>query len=315
MNLTLAICIASHNRLPELQRTLPALAALEPAPDEIWVTADGCTDGTVDWVQREYPQIRLVIHPQARGSIASRTEMGLATTCDIFLSLDDDSYPIERDAVARLKSLFAANAALAVAEFPQRTDEDPESLTALTLGEERFIGSYANSGAAIRRSVFAELGGYPAFFFHAYEEPDFALRCAAAGWEVRFETVLTIRHHWTSLMRNEIRTHQRHARNEAWSAILRCPLPWLPLILLFRLVRQFAYALRRGTSWWTQEPNWWWQMIANSGPAWKGRRPISWKAYLGWMRLIRSPHNDRALYQATFGTTSPRPPEIPRSAS
>lgn len=46
MSLRVAICIATHNRRDELIRTLGVLAGLDPAPDEVLVAADGCTDGT-----------------------------------------------------------------------------------------------------------------------------------------------------------------------------------------------------------------------------------------------------------------------------
>jgi GT2 family glycosyltransferase len=216
--------------------------------------------------------------------------------------LDDDSYPLERDAVARIRKLFEQNPRLAVAEFPQRTDENPETLTATEFPTAHFIGSYANSGAAIRQSVFEALGGYPDFFFHAYEEPDFALRCLAAGWETRFEPSLTVRHHWTALMRNEIRTHHRHARNEVWSAILRCPWPWLPWVLLFRLMRQALYAVRRGKAWIVAEPQWWHHAVTGWKPVWEQRQPVPWRTYLAWMRLVRAPHDDRAKLIREFGS-------------
>ena len=104
--------------------------------------------------------------------------MAAATTCEIFLSLDDDSYPIETDAIARIRDLFEKNAWLAVTEFPQRTDENPETLTATDFGAAKFIGSYANSGAAIRTVAFRELGGYPDFFFFPPTKSR-TLRCAA----------------------------------------------------------------------------------------------------------------------------------------
>jgi glycosyltransferase involved in cell wall biosynthesis len=82
--LPVAICIATHNRLPELERTLPAIRALDPAPDEVIVTADGCSDGTVDWILKNYPEVVLIVHETAKGSIVSRTKMGLQTKCAIF---------------------------------------------------------------------------------------------------------------------------------------------------------------------------------------------------------------------------------------
>lgn len=294
----IAVCITSHNRRGELARTLGEVAALVPAPAEMIVVADGCQDDTADFVRREYPQARLLVHEQARGSVASRNEMGRTTTCDVFLSLDDDSHPVERDTIGRIAELFEKNPRLAVAEFPQRTDEHPPSLEQTDFGPGRFIGSYANSGAAIRRTAFEELGGYEDAFFHMYEEPDFALRCCAAGWQVRFEPCLHIRHHWTSSQRSEVRNHHRHARNEWWSVLMRCPLPWALGVAAFRSARQFGYAIRRG--WALREPVWWWQAMKGVGTCLRRRRALPWKKYRAWMRLVRTPHSDAARWEGDF---------------
>jgi len=301
MSLRVAICITTHNRRAELERTLKQIAAFKPQPDELLIVADGCTDGTEELVRNSRPEARLIIHEQGRGSIPSRNEMAAATTCDIFLSLDDDSHPIEADAIERIRGLFEKNTRLAVAAFPQRTDEFPETLAAPDFGGAKFTGSYANSGAAIRTSAFRELGSYPDFFFHAYEEPDFALRCVNAGWQVRFEPCVTVRHHFSGLERNEIRTHQRHARNELWSVLLRCPMPQLLAVAPFRAWRQFLYASKRGWSWVWREPAWWLQCIAGLGRCLKERYALPWARYRAWMELVRHPIEDATNWEAQFG--------------
>lgn len=304
MSLAVATCIATHNRREELARTLAEIARLDPPPDEILVLADGCTDGTAAWVRAEYPAIRLLEHATARGSIPSRNELAEASRCDIFISLDDDSHPIERDFIERVRQLFAANPRLAIASFPQRTDELPETLTATDFGPPLFIGSYANCAASVRRSIFLALGQYPGWFFHAYEEPDLALRCLAAGWEVRHETSLTVRHHFTPVERNEIRTHQRHARNELWSVLLRCPAPQCFAVAVLRVARQFGYACRRGLRWALREPQWWFAAACGVPRCIAERAPLPWDRYLAWMRLLRRPLTDRAEWAAQF---SPAP--------
>lgn len=300
MSLRVAICITTHNRRAELDRTLAQVAALSPRAEEILVVADGCSDGTVEFVRERHPGARLIVHEESCGSIPSRNEMAAATVCDIFLSLDDDSYPLEIDAIARIRELFEKEARLAVAEFAQRTDERPESLATIDFGRARFTGSYANSGAAVRKEAFMALGGYVDFFFHSYEEPDFALRCVNAGWQVRFEPCITIRHHFTSLQRNEIRTHHRHARNEIWSAFLRCPMPQLLAVAPFRAWRQFLYACKRGAAWVWREPAWWLQCFAGLGRCLKERRPLPWARYRAWMELLRHPIQDAAEWDAKF---------------
>ena len=302
--MTVAVCIATRNRRVELERTLAQLARLDPAPDEILIVADGCTDGTADFVREHYPQARLIVQEPARGSVASRNAMAAATACDVLLSVDDDSYPIETDAIAQIRVLFEKNARLAVAEFPQRTDERPQSLTQTDFGPARFVGFYANSGAAIRRAALVELGGYFEPFFHMYEEPDFALRCVCAGWQVRRELCVTVRHHWTAAERSEQRNHHRHARNELWSVLLRCPFPWLLVVAPFRIARQFYYACTRGLDWVLHEPAWWWQCLQGLAACVKNRAPLPWRTYRAWMNLVRAPHNDAARWAADF---TPRP--------
>jgi glycosyltransferase involved in cell wall biosynthesis len=71
----IGICITTHNRREELARTLGALQQLTPPADELLVCADGCTDGTVAWLQSAHPAVRLIEHAVSRGSIpvAQRT--------------------------------------------------------------------------------------------------------------------------------------------------------------------------------------------------------------------------------------------------
>jgi GT2 family glycosyltransferase len=296
-----AVCIATRNRCENLARTLAELARLSPPADEVLVLADGCTDSTVEMVRTRYPAVRLMVHEQARGSIPSRNEMAGATRCDIFLSLDDDSHPLEADFLARVAEHFAVRSQLAVVSFPQRSDEFPETLKATDFGPPRFVGSYANSGAAIRRSVFTRLGGYPGHFAHMYEEPDFALRCVCAGWEVWEDTSRTVRHHFTGTQRDEMRNHQRHARNELWSVWMRCPFPQVLAVSAFRIARQFGYAWSRGLRWAVREPQWWLAALVGLSRCLAERRPLSWARYAAWMQLVGHPIASEREWQEKFG--------------
>ena len=160
------------------------------------------------------------------GSVASRDRMMREARGDLVLALDDDSYPEQLDCIARIVPLFEQRPKLAVLHFPQRTDEYPETLAQTDFGPEHLTRSFANSGAVLRRSTYLQLPGFESRFFHMYEEPDYALQCVAAGYDVLFSPVITIRHHYSGQARDEMRIHHRHARNELWSTLMRCPFPF-----------------------------------------------------------------------------------------
>src|SRR2546430_12352261 len=94
--MTVSVIITTRDRATDLQRTCDAVMQLRPAPNEVLVTADGCTDGTVDMVADKFPEITLIANQPGIGSVASRDRMMREARRDLVLALDDDSYPEQR---------------------------------------------------------------------------------------------------------------------------------------------------------------------------------------------------------------------------
>ena len=283
--LDISLIITTQNRREELRRTLAVLRELSPQPREIIITADGCIDDTVDFVKAEAPHARLIINEKGCGSVASRDRMIREARGEIILSLDDDSYPEQRDCLARIAPLFEKQPRTAVLHFPQRSDEYPLSLACSDFGPVRFTRSFSCAGAALRRSAYLQLHGFEIIFFHAYEEPDYALQCVAAGWDIVFDPAITVRHHYSGTARNERRTHQRHARNEFWSTLLRVPFPYVVPVAAWRAFSQFLYACSRGPGWMVREPAWWLQALAGIPRCLRARKPVRWADYRRWLQL------------------------------
>jgi len=322
--MTVSVMITTKNRAADLQRTCRVLRTLNPAPLEILVTADGCTDDTIEMLKANALEmedgrgkteegsqkaevggqtisnvemlenrsqklgsgtLRLFVNEVGQGSVASRDRMMREARGDLVLALDDDSYPEQPECLALITVLFEQNPKLAIVHFPQRTDEYPETLTQTDFGPPRLTRSFANSGAMLRRSIYLQLPGFETAFFHMYEEPDYALQCVAAGYEVLFTPVVAIRHHYSGASRNEMRNHHRHSRNECWSTVMRCPMPQMPMLVLYRVLSQLFYACKRGPQWVFREPVWWWQALGGIKYCLQKRRPISWKKYREWLKL------------------------------
>src|SRR5947208_4838826 len=238
--------ITTRNRAEALERTCEIIAALNPAPDEVLITADGCADDTMHAVRRHLPRATVITNKNARGSVACRDVMMRQARGDLVFALDDDSYPQQMDCIALVSRFFEKNTKLAVLHFPQRSDEYPETLSQTDFGPEHLTRSFANSGAVLRRSTYLQLPGFEPRFFHMYEEPDYALQCVAAGYDVLFSAAITIRHHYSGQARDEMRVHHRHARNELWSTVMRCPFLFVLGMVAWRVISQFRYACKRG---------------------------------------------------------------------
>jgi GT2 family glycosyltransferase len=277
--------ITTRNRAADLRQTCDVVMRLRPAPIEVLVTTDGCTDETVAMVKAEMPNAKMIVNATGKGSVVSRDRMMREARGDLVFALDDDSYPEQLDCLARIVPSFEQRPELAVLHFPQRTDEYPETLAQTNFGLEHSTRSFANSGAVLRRSTYLQLPGFEPRFFHMYEEPDYALQCVAAGYDVLFSPILTIRHHYSGQARDEIRVHHRHARNELWSTLMRCPFPFAIGMVAWRVFSQFRYACKRGWSWVIREPAWWCQALAGVPYCLRKRRPVSWAGYKRWLSL------------------------------
>jgi N-acetylglucosaminyl-diphospho-decaprenol L-rhamnosyltransferase len=299
--MTFSIMITTRNRSSDLRRSLTRLNGLKPGPREILVCADECTDDTVTVVEQEFPGVRLLVNPQGLGSVASRDRLLHLVAGDWILSLDDDSYPLADDFFGQLLSIIGSHPEAAVITFPELREGGlyaSASKTPASVGH--YVSAYPNCAAVMNRQFYLQQPGFPPKFVHMYEEPDYTLQCYAAGAAVWFEPSLVIRHHLSAAQRQPVRRHHQNARNEMWSVWMRCPWPWLLLVSLFRVWRQFRYACSEGMDWAIREPCWWLQALRGLPACRRNRLPIPWRCYLAWMKLARRSISSAAGIKKVF---------------
>lgn len=296
-----SIAIATLNRREDLRATLLELQKLVPAPLEIIVCLDGCTDGSREMLCN-FPFVTVIENASPSGSVFSRDRLFRMARGDLIVSLDDDSFPTQPDFVKRLCELATKYPEAGVFAFQEIRPESRDDRPFKSPHAQGFVASYANCAGAIRSRLYGDLASYPVFFFHMYEEPDFCLQTYAKGLGVFYDPSITVLHRYSHVGRNMIGRHHQHARNELLSVLLRCPLPHVFWVASYRILRQFVFALANGPAWAIREPIWWWQALKSSKQALRERRPVPWDTYWGWVRLARRPIPSSEKLAARFPT-------------
>ena len=295
------VVIPTYNRCHDLRFTCQQLQHLDPAPDEVIICLDGCTDSSRSMLASNFPSYRVIENYVAQGSIPSRDRAFRMATGDLIISLDDDSYPIDPAFITKVKALFDKHPQVGVFTFPEILDDQAADTKATLDPTPKYVRDFPNCAAVMRRCLYGDFAQYPTFFSHAYAESDYSLQLYANGYAVRFEPSLSIRHHFTPKERNMLTRHWLNARNELWSVLLRCPMPYVVGVVPLRVIRQFIFALGKGFGWWSREYRWWIPAAAGVRRCLAQRRPIPWKIYSAWLCLARKPALSLDELKASFG--------------
>ncbi|WP_342597484.1 glycosyltransferase [Cyanobacterium aponinum UTEX 3222] len=284
------IVIPTYNRCEDLERTCQKIKELDPPPDRVIICLDGCTDNSEIMLRQNFPSFDIIKNDSPQGSIASRDKAFSLVETDFILSLDDDSYPLDSDFIAKIPELFTKYPEAGVITFPEiRNNNLPASEKLSPSSPGCYVRDFPLCAAILQRKLYGTVAQYPAFFSHAYAESDYSLQLHSFGYGVWFEPSYSFRHHFTPVERNMLKRHWLNARNELWSVFMRCPFPQVFIIALLRIIRQFIFALTKGWQWVLTEPKWWWNALQGLPKCLSNRKPILWNKYKNWVMLARKP--------------------------
>jgi hypothetical protein len=213
---------------------------------------------------------------------------GMATG-DVILFLDDDATLAGEDACGRLLDQFESDPDLAVVSMrivdPATGITQRRHVPRLGRGdplEGGAVTTFLGGACAVRRVVFASLGGFPGEFFYAHEETDFAWRAINAGWSVRYQPEVVVTHPPTTTVRHAD-ADRISMRNRVLLARRNLPLPLVPIYPVSWLVLSLARSrsIRR-----------WRAIFRGFAGGWREeaeRSPIRWSTVWALTRLGRPP--------------------------
>jgi GT2 family glycosyltransferase len=270
-----SVAIATRNRREQLLATLARLRALPERPP-VLVADNASTDGTAAAVRERHPDVELLALGENRGAAARNAAVRALATPYVAFS-DDDSW-WEPGALARAAEVLGANAQLGllaarVLVGPERRIDPTCAAMARSPLTDAGGGAvpgtpvlgFVACGAVVRRAAFLGVGGFDARYGIGGEERLLAGDLVAAGWLVRYDARLVVRHWPPTTVGPRPARAARTVRNDLWSAWLRRPTRRVPLATLRALAEGGAG----------------WHTLRGAGAALRG---------LPWVLRERRPH-------------------------
>ena len=230
VTLSVSLIVLNWNGKHHLERCLPSLQALSYPAYEIIVVDNGSTDGSVDYVARAYPDVRLVETGFNLG-YAGGMNVGIAhSKADVVILLNNDIIVpphwlgafmtgLETDprvGIAGCKLFFSDGVTLqhtgGWVTFPRGVSghygyREPDTGTYETLADMEYV---TGAAMAIRRPVLDEIGLLDADFFPIYyEDVDISFRAREAGWRVLYVPGASLIHLESATMVRDSPTYLR----------------------------------------------------------------------------------------------------------
>ncbi|RPE41900.1 hypothetical protein EDD90_4997 [Streptomyces sp. Ag109_O5-1] len=237
----LAVAVVTMgNRPDEVDALLRSVAKQDLAPARIVIVGNGCP--LPEYARRlDLPGEVTVIDVEENLGCPGGRNVALARLreygdVDVVVELDDDGVLVDVEVLRHVRDLFAAEPRLGIVGF-RIADEHGETQQRHVprVGNADpmrggYVTNFLGGGHALRMTMLAEIGDWPARFFFAHEETDLAWRAADADWKIRYAPELLLQHPRTSPARHAV-YFRVTARNRVWLTRRRLPLPLIPVHL------------------------------------------------------------------------------------
>ncbi|MBI2822794.1 MAG: glycosyltransferase family 2 protein [Acidobacteria bacterium] len=282
------VVVVNWNGLEHLRGCLASLRRQQFRDFKIVLVDNGSSDGSVDWVKREFPEVGLLSLPTNLGFAAANNRA--IEACDApwvaLLNNDTEADPgwlgalMEAAAGHPEASFFASEIRL----FDRRDlldsagDGLPIAGAAFKIGHLRPADAYRQlcyvpgacaAAALYQTALLRELGGFDEEFFCIYEDADLNLRAQLAGHRCLYVPDAVVYHKVNATLARDPKSvvfyGQRNAEWLIWKNIPSSLLwKYLPARLMYFVVSLFYFTLRARLG----------VFLRAKWAAWRGRRPI-----------------------------------------
>ncbi len=215
----ISVVIPTHNGSKRLGNCLDAIRRALGPGDEIIVVDDASQDGSAE-VARSFGAS--VFSLEKNGGAAKARNFGAGQATGEIIFFTDDDVVIPKNAISQLRSHFTEEQVAGVvgvldeqipySDFASNLKNLWMRFSYLKCPPER-VGLFYTSVAAIRKSVFVEVGGFNENYLGAsVEDTDFGQQVWQKGFLIRIDPTLTVSHHKHYSLGGVLRTDFQRAQ-------------------------------------------------------------------------------------------------------
>ena len=247
-----SIVLLNWNGKHHLERCLPSLVAQTCQDFEIILVDNGSTDGSVAYIQANYPSVRLIQNAENLGFAAANNQGIALARGRLIVVLNNDTELDPRwletlVAAAEAHPEMGAFASLVLFDS-QRDTIDSAGITVSVLGhgfqnrlgtpvademEAHEVFGVCAAAAMYRRELLDDVGLFDADYFIYYEDVDLAWRARLRGWRSVFVPPSVVYHvHSATVGRASPTKKKLLVRNRLWTVVKNYP---FPAVLAFAL--------------------------------------------------------------------------------
>jgi GT2 family glycosyltransferase len=275
-----SIGITTRDRWDDLAITLSELKMRGYEGLQTIVIDDGSKRQVPQSLRASFPKVRFERVDQSLGYVVQRNRLARMVSSTYYLSLDDDSFPMEGDIGAA--AIWLEDHPSVVALALQIVERGKNILPGETLREPFPVQYFIGCAHLLRRKQFLELGGYLERLHYYAEENQFCLISLLQGFSTYAYPAVVIRHNRTPVARNSAKASRYYIRNQAILGFLYFPFP-------FSLLRAANCLRLLGNPEWNGHPGrlllGWLEAFVCAFRWRKLRRPLSMAQFLAWKKL------------------------------